>query len=497
MKKYFILFLILCGAAFIYLSYSLPPEKKSAGIKKKGFVSIEKKKFKLNNKDFIPITLNYMVSVQSDSVNLWPSAFIGYNGEQSGHLYTTQDSCLMQLKADMELIKEMGFNSVRLVAIGEESVSGKENSGLHIDANVGNKKILSFPLNSDSNYQKYFKALEMLFDIVNKTGLKIVFLVRTLPDVEATEIHVRKVAEHFKNDTAIMAFDLFNEPLYFDLKERTKEDVYFITKRWRRIFNTYAPNHLITIGLTGIREVFEWDPNILDVDFLSMHPYEYGPDQVMNEIYWYGSCIKKPWIIGETGLSADNDSVTYETQKKFADRTIKQAFSCGAIGYSWWQYKDVQWFNYQPNFLGLLNWKGEIKKNNIVIKGSLKPVAEAFKNIDPLKKEDCLFLPNYYNYSNFKTFRLTGHLFDDDNEPINGGVILAWNEHWSKSYHTVTKPDGSFELLSNFPLYHWMASATMHSRVRGDLEPDKVKPDNNIPTLSIGKLKISKLKLID
>ena len=73
----------------------------------------------------------------------------------------------------------------------------------------------------------------------------------------------------FKDTECILAIDIFNEPLYFDKPEKKKKEVFEIVNNWRSIIKMYAPNHLVTIGLEGIREVFRWDPNILNVDFIS------------------------------------------------------------------------------------------------------------------------------------------------------------------------------------------------------------------------------------
>ena len=136
------------------------------------------------------------------------------------------------------------------------------------------------------------------------------------------------------------------------------------------------------------------------------------------------------------------------------------------------------------------------QKQNIVLNGTVKPVADVFKNYIPFaKKDSCNCLPNYYNYSSNKKFRLKGFMYDKNNEPIEGGVVLAWNQWWSHSYHTITKKDGSFELYSSYPFYHWMASSTMHSVVRGDFVPDSAKTIGNIPTINIGKLKVKSLNL--
>lgn len=500
MKKYILLFLLFSISATLYLLITSDQGVSIVTSDKSKFVTLQNNKFVMNGQAFYPLTINYIAGMQADKDSLWPCSFIAYNPD-SKFQFITRDSSLMQLKAEMDLIKEMGFNSVRIVGIGEESIDDPLIDRLTVVAKIGNIKDTIIELWNEENYKKYFGAITLLLDVVGKAGLKAVFLVRMSADVKGTEHNLKKLVHHFRNDTTIMAYDLFNEPLYFDAPERDKKEVYKTMKRWASIVRKNAPNHLVTIGLTGIREVFEWDPAILDVDFISIHPYEYEPEQVRNEMYWYANYIKKPWIIGETAIAADNDSISYDSQAEFAYKTLKQACNCGAIGYSWWQYKDVEWNSYHANFMGVVNWTGETKtkKENIPVKGTVKPLAEVFKKFDPnASKDSCLFLPNYYNYSQHKECRIIGVLSDEDDKPIQGGVILAWNEYWSHSYHTVTKEDGSFELLGDFPFYHWMASACSYSRVRADVLPDTAKKYiDGIPTMNIGKLQVKKLSFAD
>jgi hypothetical protein len=131
----------------------------------------------------------------------------------------------------------------------------------------------------------------------------------------------------------------------------------------------------------GVPEVFAWDPNILDVDFISFHPYEYQPEQVRNELRWYGEHVDKPWIIGETSLPADNDSVPYTDQLEFARKTLAQARACGAVGYTWWQFQDVGWGRFHSDYMGVLDRTGETRVADglPVVHGTVKPVAEAFR----------------------------------------------------------------------------------------------------------------------
>jgi hypothetical protein len=347
-------------------------------------------------------------------------------------------------------------------------------------------------------YQRYFDALSQLFKEIHDAGLKVILLIRMRPDVKTTEIHAAKLARYFRNDATIFAYDLFNEPLYFDRKDRKKKEVFEISKRWYKSLKKNAPLQLVTIGLEGIREVHEWDPDILSVDFISLHPYEYEPEQVRNEIYWYGKYITKPWIIGETAIPADDDSVSYEEQKRFAHKTLRQTIHCGSAGFSWWQYKDVDWRRFHPSFMGVVNRKGITKteKDGLPVRGTIKPTALEFANVvTSVQSDSCLCLSNYYNYTYNHSFRITGHLIDEKTkQPVEGGVVLGWNQWWSHSYHTITKADGSFELTSDYPFYHWIASATMYSMVRGDVNPDSARTDTGkIPTVNIGNLKVKKL----
>jgi hypothetical protein len=217
----------------------------------------------------------------------------------------------------------------------------------------------------------------------------------------------------------------------------------------------------------------------------------------MNELYWYQQYVKTPWMIGETAIAADNDSITYEEQKHFAEKTLKQAYDCGAMGYSWWQYKDVDWRSYLANFMGVVTRKGETKteKSKLTVLGTPKPVADAFKKFSPIgKKEGGVALSNYYNYSQGKKCRMIGYLKDENNNPIQGGVVQGQDRWWIRTCHTITKHDGSFELLGSFPFSHWGATATLFSVQIGELLPDTARTGkDSIPTMNIGTLKLKKL----
>jgi len=299
--------------------------------------------------------------------------------------------------------------------------------------------------------------------------------------------------------TSILAFDFFNEPFYFDsLDRKDKTEVYYITRRWQEIAKTNSPHHLTTIGLACQREIFEWDPNLMNVDFISFHPYEYEPDQVRNELYWYNRFVDKPWIIGETGIPSNNDSIPYENQVQFARKTLKQNLNCGGMGYSWWQFKDVDWGSYHQNYLGVVAARGYTRKSSVeLVHGTPKPVNEEIKRFDPLQtKGECECLPNYYNIGAHRTFRIVGRLTDFEGTPLEGAGILAWDEWWINHHFTTTKPDGTFELYSEYAFYHWMVSASRHEMIRNDCDPNKaIKGKDGIPTIDLGTIRLRRLDI--
>lgn len=443
------------------------------------FVHLDGNQFRLNGKNFYPLVLNYEVSLQANGKELWAAPYLGYR-DSAGHPFKSKDSCLAQLRNDMRRVHEMGFNTVRLVGIGEEKVN-KPTGALSLRPVVRFHEDSLVELKSDEDYRKYFKALSELFGIINQSGLKAILLTRVMPGVASTEDHLVRLAERFKEDSTIMAYDLFNEPLYFDTLDREKKEVFHLTKDWNRKFKKHAPDQLLTIGLVGIREVFEWDPNAMNVDFLSFHPYEFEPGQVKNEMYWFSQYVEKTWIIGETGLPADNDSVPYVEQKKFAEETMQYGYDCGDAGYSWWQYKDVNWKLFHASFLGVINRHGEPK-----------PVVEAFQAFRvPPQRKTPEQLPNYFNYSKCTKYRITGKLVDQQNKPLVGGVIMGWDITWLKTVVTVSKADGTFELYSDWPMYHFIASSTLHAVTKGDLKPEEGKESSTeTHTIDVGNLQL-------
>ena len=458
------------------------------------FVSIKDNSFYVNDTSFFPVIMNYIIDLQSDAdTNIWPSPTVSY---YSYNQFDTIDkaTALQSLRADFQMMRQSGINALRIV--GAEPSINDQSQQLEIPTFSGVNERAYYSLFHKGVYDKYFTALRTLFDIAEEEGLKLIFLVTVKPEVYIRTYHLKELLSEFKDNSTIMAYDLFNEPLYFDSLERKKTEIYPITNYFGNVVKQYAPNHLSTIGLAGIREIFEWDPNLIDLDFLSFHPYEYEPNQVINEFYWYNQHVNKPWIVGETGIPADNQSVSYKEQEEFANITIEQAFNCGAMGYSWWQYREVSWGAYLQNHLGMvtLDSGDSITKKGLPLRGTVKPLANSFANFSSKKKKaPCKCADNYHDYTENDAFCISGVIVDEEGRPVPGATILAWNQWWSSSYTYITKADGSFHLTSDYPFYHWMASGPYHNRIKEDIDPASAMIKDGIPTLNLGTLVLSRI----
>ncbi len=463
------------------------------------FVSLQNGAFTLEGKPFFPLGVNYVVQLQCIDSACWAAPSRNYERGDTFR-YKTRDSSLLEMKAEFRLMRGMGFNCVRLAGLVSDLQAKEGSSEVFMNTQYGRGGDSLYALHG-VRLTRYLDAVSDVVQLAKEEGLKLVILVRLRPEHPEWEEFFKQLAARFSNDPTVMAYDFFNEPLYFDVHDRPKKDVYELVKHWHWLMKAEAPHQLSTIGLVGVPEVFAWDPNILDVDFISFHPYEYEPEQVRNEMHWYGQYVDKPWIIGETAIPADNDSVPYADQLAFARKTLEQARACGAVGYTWWQFKDVGWGTFHADYMGVMSRVGNthVVDGLPVVQGSVKPVAEAFRDFNPnAPRGACLQLPNYYNFSSLTSARLTGRLLDEQDRPIEGGVVTAWNAGWSSSYYTITKSDGSFALYSDFPFHHWMASATRYSMVRGDVRPNTYITDSSgTPTFFIGDLRVEHLPFAD
>jgi len=416
-------------------------------LSKTDFIYLNGNFFELKNEKFFPVMLNYCVSFRNIDDDLVVSPYKNYEAHDEFE-YDTKEETEEQLRGHFQLIKEMGFNSLRVTFD-----RGYERDSMFFYSEFSTVE----------DYEKILDGFEDFINIATEKDLRIMFLLKP-PMNEAMENFTIKVLNRFSNNPTIFAYDFFNEPLYFDPEpKRGKESAKELQQKWATMMRQNAPNQLFTIGFSEPIEVFTWDPSISPVDFVCFHTYH--PLRVKSEIYWYSKYINKPLMIGEIALPADNDSITYLEQGIFAKEISEYAIDCGIAGFGWWDFQEdlAQIRSFEAVYTGILNHEGTTTtadgKHTII--GTVKPVAEEIKKISEYQSKNIKERPvNYFNNLAYNNFVIKGQVIDKKTrKPIEGAVIRGWTEWWHIAWNTYSDENGHFTLYSNHEFVRFTISA--------------------------------------
>lgn len=425
-RKYILSLLIIVSGIFLLFFYLNKPKKNTSHIYK-DYVYVHDKEFRINGEKWVPLMLNYKanMSKRGDSIAVVPADY--YHGNSLAEHFDT--------------IASWGFNSVRVC----------------LDA-----------ISKYDDTASMFRATRKMVEAAADAGLRVMLLIEP-PFEEYWKNYTLGLLKHLSDMPMLWAYDFMNEPLYFDPEPaREKRAAYEIADSWREMVRENTPQ-LFTIATAEPIEVFEWDPSIIPVDFIQMHTY--NPLRVESEMWWYSHYCDKPWMIGETGLPADGDSIPYSYQCAFMRETYRYAMQHNAAGYGWWEFQDhPEGVNFEAQYTGLSKTDG-----------TRKPAAD-IKNFlyTDIVEEDEKEPVGYYNMIAYHNVAVTGRVVDDKNRPIEGAVIRGWNKYWSVGMNTYTDADGRFRLLSNDINVHFEISAPGYSKLKFDKELDYPK-DIHLP----------------
>ena len=423
-----------------------------------GFVRLENGVFKIDNNTFFPLMLNYIVEYRNPDGPFTVSPAKVYE-DATRYETNSKEEILHQLRGHFQLIKELGFNTMRICF---DRIAQDERGHYYYQADDQKYYI-------DDDYPAITKGLEEMLTLAEDAGLRVMLLIKAPMDNELKRFTAH-LFEAMQDNKTLFAYDIANEPLYFDDNpKRTKHQAYQIVRGWQRLKQHYAPHQLFTIGFAEPIEVFEWDPSILPVDFLAFHTYH--PLRVPNEIYWYSTYVGKPWMLGETALPADNDSISYDEQRQFMREVYRYVRDCGGIGMGWWEFQDCTGGNFEARYTALLNHEGttQTRDGRHTIIGTVKPAAAeiaSFGTYVPQKKWQAA---NYYNMMGYQNYLIRGKVTHRrTGEPVEGAVIRGWNEDWSIGQNTFSDSHGRFTLYSNAPCVHFEVSACGMTKIKFD-----------------------------
>ena len=427
-----------------------------------GFVYLEDNHFKIEDNGFFPLMINYIVDFQSSGRDFLVTP--SWNYDSCNYIDAVGAEAVgRQLRAHFSLISELGFNTVRICL---------DRVGFDSDGRCFYQAGRRFYLDRPADVRSVLRGVETVAEVAAEYNLRLMLLIKSPLDKESgLRFFTKALLFHFRNNPVVFAYDFMNEPLYFDPENfRHKSSSLKIVRDWREMMDEYAPHQLFTIGFAEPIEVFEWDCSMLPVDFVEIHTY--NPLRIPSEIYWYSKYCGKPWMIGETGLSADNVKVPYDEQVILIREAYKIARDGGCCGFGIWQFFDDLSLSFEGSFTGLLAHGGHTAVNNgsFVVNGFLKPAAAIVASLADNYSPDTLHRPvNYYNMLGYKNIRIKGRVVDaETGDGVDGAAIRGWNDTWKIGMNTYSDGNGCFELYCNTPCAHFEISAAGYTNSKFD-----------------------------
>jgi len=353
------------------------------------YVDLTGKQFYNSDGDpFFPMVMNYTVDLVHNGVTLSDPLIANEIKFVRSHDYGTEKwdfenyswtDCQNSVEHDFVKIKEMGFNSIRLI------LDLRKNEGVvGFHASIADFTNFHYSTSTfldagtqytDQNSDVIFQKIADIIDLAADNELYVILLCSDPPEdpfatdrgsslAEATDygIYLNALAIQLESKTHLLAYDIYNEP-NFQIWDRNvvqdKSAICQFVDIWCDEIRSADTIHLITIGGTDAGDVHFWDESIMKIDFLSMHfyPYlkeweNYDPEpaikRVLNQIYWCTHALQRPWIIGETGFlaseftcfSAPTIDGTLQNQKEYVEQVLVALRDCGASGFSWWEFMD-------------------------------------------------------------------------------------------------------------------------------------------------------------
>lgn len=456
------------------------------------FVRLEGRQFMIGEQPFYPRVMNYYMSMASSIAS----------SQDPNDLYATPDkvydrsvysefecnsitTCDQQLRAHFDKIAEMGFNTIRFGVGPHLATDGGRRFALPVRNNNSSPEwqydlYLTPPGFSDQFSVRYFQMLSGLLDVAQDAGLKVILLTadngrnswNPPDDPTLYAQYLARLADELKDHPALLAYDLWNEPADQNTPAFRcgKPQACAMSAQWFDAINEFDHNHMVTLGGIGVSDMMHWDPSILKLDFWSPHLYpqiagyfntsqQSAIEGVKAELCWYNRECPMPYMVGETGFSAEDDyddhlndggsdphldsdpahhrmpwmHGTEEEQAEYARQTMDATRHFGGSGYSWWQFQNSRSTNLlvplsqAGNYLG--NFYGVLKYGDGIQPWYPKQIVQTMTNY-PLPAANFNFTAS--PSSHFRDWRgffgqnlLTWHLNDEEGNPIQDAALRA------------------------------------------------------------------------
>ena len=246
--------------------------------------------------------------------------------------------------------------------------------------------------------------------------------------------HAAELARRYANESAILGWDLTDEPPFWIVQGTTDAMAINWTRLIAGAIRRYDHMHPIVVGVS-MEDVghgpFRPDNLRADVDFFSVHPYtiyapQLFPDAMLSERGTYGAAFEtalsggagRPTMIQEMGASSAQ--YTPEAVAAFDRVSMYSSLGAGANGFLLWcftdaapaQYRKVPYLRspHETQF-GLTTWDRKDRPQGIEFRKFSKIAAQLdLSGIEPAPAEAAIIVPNEWSKprGDFSRFRLTG-----------------------------------------------------------------------------------------
>jgi endo-1,4-beta-mannosidase len=339
-----------------------------------------------------------------------------------------------EIEADFAKMQELGFNTVRLDLFWAwfEPRPG--------DYNPEAFKQLDYLVSLAHRYSIYLHPTLFIGGEVGEAFWDVPWRHGRHPhsDPEMLRLltdHAAELARRYRNESAILAWDLTDEPPYWIAAESTTDAMAI---NWTRLISgamrRFDQQHLIVVG-TSMEDVGHgpFRPDIIrdEVDFFSVHPYtiyaqNLFPDAMVSERGTYGAAFQtalsagagRPAMIQELGAS----SAQYAPERiaVFDRLSMYSGLGAGANGFLLWCFTDAapEQFNRAPYLraphetqLGLTTWEREDRPRAAEFRQFAQVAAQMdLSGVEPAVPEASIIVPDEWAkpHGDFSRFGLDG-----------------------------------------------------------------------------------------
>ena len=339
-----------------------------------------------------------------------------------------------EIEADFAKMQELGFNTVRLDLFWAwfEPRPG--------DYNPEAFKQLDYLVSLAHRYRIYLHPTLFIGGEVGEAFWDVPWRHGRHPhsDPEMLRLqtdHAAELARRYRNENAILAWDLTDEPPYWIAAESTTDAMAI---NWTRLISgamrRFDQQHLIVVG-TSMEDVGHgpFRPDIIrdEVDFFSVHPYtiyaqNLFPDAMVSERGTYGAAFQtalsagagRPAMIQELGAS----SAQYAPERiaVFDRLSMYSGLGAGANGFLLWCFTDAapEQFNRVPYLraphetqFGLTTWEREDRPRATEFRQFAQIAAQMDLNgVEPADPEAGIIVPDEWAkpHGDFSRFGLEG-----------------------------------------------------------------------------------------